>query len=81
MDNLVFVLYPIMAVILIWMWRRVRGRTLADIMQASADVHHDLADVFNEHPYGGTAREVERWVSELPRRTMSPQERAHGDQH
>ncbi len=56
-----YLLYPIMIVILLWMWSRVRGMKLEDIVEKSADEHHQVNDIFAEHPRGGDWLQFESW--------------------
>ena len=55
------VLYVIAVAILLWMWLRVRGKSLEEIVKGSADQHHRLVEVFTEHPHGGSAVQVTKW--------------------
>ncbi len=57
-----YLLYLMMAAILLWMWRRVRGMTLEEIVQASANEHHELNAVFETHPRGGSWPELCGWL-------------------
>ena len=59
-----YLLYLIMAIILLWMWQRVRGKSVEDIVQESADHHHQLIALFEVHPQGGSWREFESWVED-----------------
>ena len=61
-------LYPMMGIILYSMWRKVRGRSVEDILDASAHEHHALADVFSSHPEGGTAEQYAEWLEEADQR-------------
>lgn len=56
-----YLLYPMMAIILLWMWVRVRGKSLEQIVQTSADEHHALTDLFEDHPRGGSWPEFCNW--------------------
>ena len=56
-----YLLYPMMAIILLWMWVRVRGKSLEEIVQTSADEHHALTDLFEDHPLGGSWPEFCSW--------------------
>ena len=62
MENLGYLLYPIMIVILVWMWIRVRGMTLEEIVAQSSDEHHALVEIFEHHPHGGDWSEFSDWV-------------------
>ena len=53
MEQLAYLLYPMMAVILLWMWRRVRTMSLEDIVEKSATEHHELNALNEIHPRGG----------------------------
>ncbi len=57
-----FALYPIMAIILWVMWRRVQGMTLEQILAKAAAEHHQLNEIFKAYPQGGDFREMERWT-------------------
>ena len=61
MDWLAYFLYPICALILIVMWLRVRGMSLEQIVQDSADSHHRINNVFKIHAHGGSWNEFESW--------------------
>jgi len=65
MELLGYLLYPIMALILYWMWSRVRGLKLEQIVQLSADEHHRINDVFSIHPKGGDWARFEKWMKEI----------------
>ena len=62
MENLGYLLYPIMLALLVWMWIRVRGMTLEEIVAQSSDEHHALVDIFEHHPHGGDWSEFSDWV-------------------
>ena len=47
-----YLLYPIMAGILIYMWKQVRGMTLEEIVHKSAKLHHELIALFEVHTPG-----------------------------
>ncbi len=61
-------LYPMMGVIVYSMWQRVRGYTLEDIVEASAQEHHALTDLFYDHPEGGTAAQYDTWMQQAGQR-------------
>lgn len=65
MENLGYLLYPVMATILVWMWVRVRGMTLEEIVSKSSDEHHALVEIFQHHPRGGHSTEIARWLDEI----------------
>jgi hypothetical protein len=62
MENYGALLYPVMLIIVLCMWLRVRGLNLEEIVKRSADQHHHLNKIFMEHPEGGNWREIEHWV-------------------
>lgn len=64
MEISAYLLYPIMAVILIYMWKKVRGMTLEEIVHKSADQHHKLIALFEDHPQGGDWPQFLRWQNE-----------------
>ena len=59
-----YFLYPIMIAILAWMWIRVRGMTIEEIVKKSADEHHVLLEIAEHHPYGGNSTEYSEWVKQ-----------------
>jgi hypothetical protein len=64
MENFGALLYPVMIVIVLWMWLRVRGLNLGEMVKRSSDEHHHLNKIFMEHPEGGNWREIEHWVGD-----------------
>ena len=54
-------LYPIMAIIIVSMWRRVQGMTIEEIVAKSAAEHHNLIKIFEQHPQGGDWDEFQQW--------------------
>ncbi len=60
-----YLLYPAMAIILLWMWKGVRGRSLEDIVHKSAREHHQLITLFKAHPKGGSWPAFSNWISEV----------------
>ncbi len=64
MENLGYLLYPIMVAILVWMWFRVRGMNIEEIVAQSADEHHTVNDIFERHPHGGDWSEFTKWVDD-----------------
>ncbi len=59
-----FLLYPIMALILLWMWYRVKGMSIEDIVRQSSEEHHMLVEVFDQHPQGGDWTQYQQWVDD-----------------
>ena len=57
-------LYPAMLLIVLWMWRNVRGMTLDDIVDKSAREHHLANKIFTEHPRGGDWPTYQKWVAD-----------------
>ena len=64
MENFGALLYAVMIVIVLWMWLRVRGLNLEEMVKRSSDEHHHLNKIFMEHPEGGNWREIEHWVGD-----------------
>ncbi len=65
MKLLGFLLYPIMLVILLTMWNRVRGMKLEEIVAKSAEEHHQVNEIFSHHPMGGDWPQFENWKREI----------------
>ena len=59
-----YILYAFLFLILISMWRRVRGQSFYDLLARSAREHHLVQEIATKHPYGGTWREFKRWMQE-----------------
>lgn len=59
-----YLLYPIMAGILIYMWKQVRGMTLEEIVHKSAKLHHELIALFEAHPRGGDWPQFLKWQND-----------------
>ena len=59
-----YLLYPIMAGILIYMWKQVRGMTLEEIVHKSAKMHHELIALFEAHPRGGDWLQFLEWQND-----------------
>lgn len=64
LDEWGWVLYPLLAVLLYAFWRRMRGRTLDDLLARSAHEHHRVLRILARHPYGGSWRQFRRWMEE-----------------
>ena len=62
MENLGYLLYLAMVAIMVWMWFRVRGMTLEEIVAQSSDEHHALVEIFEHHPHGGNWTDFSEWV-------------------
>ncbi len=61
-------LYPMMAAIIYVIWRKLRGRSIEEIVEDSAHEHRALLDVAANHPEGGTAKQYSDWLSEVDSR-------------
>ena len=57
-----YLLYPIAVIIVLWMWSRVRGMSIEQIVNHSERQHHELTAIFEEHPKGGDWRLFQTWV-------------------
>lgn len=66
MEYIAYLLYPIMAGILIYMWKQVRSMTLEEIVHKSANYHHELIALFEVHPRGGDWSHFLEWQNEQP---------------
>jgi len=55
-------LYPIAAIILIAMWRNVRGMTIEQIVDKSSREHHMINHIFEQHPQGGDWDQFQKWT-------------------
>lgn len=64
MEFAAYLLYLMMAVILLWMWKRVRGMSLEEIVEKSATEHHQLTALFEVHPRGGDWSEFCHWLDQ-----------------
>ncbi len=62
MELTAYLLYPMMAFILLWMWTRVRAMSLEEIVEQSATEHHRLIALFEIHPRGGNWTEYCSWL-------------------
>ena len=67
MEFLGYLLYPTMAVILLWMWLRVRGMSIEEIVQQSARHHHELTALFEIYPQGGDWQKFQHWTEDSPK--------------
>lgn len=74
MELSAYLLYPIMAAILLYMWRQVRGMTLEEIVHKSAHHHHELIALFEVHPRGGAWPQFSQWLDEQNRRNSATRE-------
>ena len=59
-----FLLYPMMLIILGFMWRNVRGMTIEQIVDKSAHEHHMINHIFQQHPAGGDWNEFQMWIDQ-----------------
>ena len=57
-------LFPAMGFILVWMWLRVRNKNLETIVKDSAEEHHKLLDIAEQHPEGGSYSDYQQWKSQ-----------------
>ncbi len=69
-----YLLYLIMAIIMLWMWQRVRGKTIEDIVHESAEEHHRLNALYQIHPLGGSWHELQSWTEDEPKRAATSQQ-------
>ncbi len=57
-----WILYALAVALAIVFWRRMRGRSLDDMVKADADEHHHVLAMLKKHPDGGTWRDVTAWM-------------------
>jgi hypothetical protein len=58
------VLYGLLVALLIAFWRRMRGKSMEDLLAESADEHHHVHRVLAKHPGGGDWPNHKRWMNE-----------------
>jgi hypothetical protein len=54
--------YLLLAAILLLMWRQVRGKSFADLLEQDLPLHHEVHRVIARHPKGGTWRRHRSWM-------------------
>ncbi len=52
-----YLLYVLVAALLVLFWRQVRGQSFDDLLSRSARDHHHVHRVLENHPGGGTWQE------------------------
>jgi hypothetical protein len=57
-----YLLYLLVAALLVLFWRHVRGRSFDGLLARAATVHHHVHRVLAKHPHGGTWREYQDWM-------------------
>jgi hypothetical protein len=56
------IVYLLLAAILWLMWRQVRGKSFADLLDQDLDLHHQVHRVIARHPKGGTWPQHRSWM-------------------
>lgn len=64
MKYIGLLLFPAMGFILVWMWLRVRNKNLETIVTESAEEHHHLLEIAEQHPKGGSYSDYQKWKSQ-----------------
>ena len=64
MKQIGLLIYPVMGLLVFWMWTKVRHMNLSEIVDKSRNDHHHVNDILTEHPHGGTYREYQSWLQE-----------------
>lgn len=57
-------LYGLAALILLSMWRRVKNKSLDDLIHESHHLHLQVGAVYTKHPAGGDWKTYQRWMQE-----------------
>ena len=61
MDDLGWLLYVVLAVLLYYFWTKVRGASFDELLDRAHDEHVAVHNVLHTHPKGGTFEEFQRW--------------------
>lgn len=59
-----WLLYIVMAVLMLYMWRQVRGLTFDAILITDHNFHIQVHHVIADHPQGGNWSEYQAWMNE-----------------
>lgn len=66
MAELGWLLYVILAALLLYFWSNVRGCSFDELLERATLEHHRVHKVLAKHPSGGTWAEYKRWMREDP---------------
>jgi hypothetical protein len=64
MSELGWVLYVLALALSIWLYRRVVGRSLENLVEAGRREHEAVQRVLQLHPRGGRAAQIKRWLKQ-----------------
>lgn len=57
-----YLLYLLVAALMVLFWRHVRGLSFDALLSRAAEAHHHVHRVLAKHPQGGTWREHLDWM-------------------
>lgn len=57
-----WIVYVLLAVILLVFWRKTRGLSLDQLLERSAREHHDVLDYHKAHPQGASWSHHRDWM-------------------
>lgn len=57
-------LYGLAFCILLAMWRRVKSKSLTDLINESHHLHQQVGAVYEKHPAGSTWKTYQKWMRE-----------------
>lgn len=59
-----YIVYLLLAAILVRFWWKIRGSSFDDLLADSTREHHQISRILRRHPQGGTWRELRSWIRE-----------------
>jgi hypothetical protein len=64
MSELGWVFYVLAAALSIWLYLRVAGRSLENLVEAGRSEHEAVQRVLQVHPRGGRAAQIRHWLKQ-----------------
>lgn len=64
MAELGSLLYVALAILVYMFWRRVKGQSFNQILEAGNRSHHHVVRILKKHPRGGTWRDFQAWMKQ-----------------
>lgn len=64
MENDGWLLYVLLAMLLVYVMPHFQGQSLQDLFDENTDLHHQVHRVGKKHPLGGTWAEHSAWMDE-----------------
>ena len=61
MGDFGWVLYLLLAAVLFFFWRQVRGASFDELLARAEREHHAVLKILAKHPRGGSWRDHRRW--------------------